>query len=145
MLAAVATPRNRFRTCALLALCGAFAAAAGAVGISDHPPGIALCYLASVAAVLALAHPWRAAKPFLWLLLGAVAGFVVTAFVHNVTEVGGGRVGGVAGAVLGAIGGAAFLAAVLLCPAAVVVGGIGALVSAVRNRRRAPGACRGAG
>ena len=54
MLEALATPRSRILTLAFLAI--GCAAVAGAVGISDDPPGIVLVLGAAVAFVLASAR-----------------------------------------------------------------------------------------
>jgi hypothetical protein len=65
-------------------------------------------------------------------------GFAVLVVVHNVLEVVAGRMVGPAFvvAVLQVIQVAAFLIAVLICPPALVIGAVGAVVMAIRNRRR---------
>jgi hypothetical protein len=138
MLNVPSTPRNRRVTPILCAAGGVVALGAVAVGISDNPPGIALAYLAVIALVLAFVHPWRSVRRFLFLILASVLGFVVFAVLHNLLDViadsagAGGALRGVA-EVLGA---AAFLTALLLCPAALLVGTVGALSAFIQDRRR---------
>jgi hypothetical protein len=139
VIEALSTHRNRVLTVVFLAIAAAFAAAGGLVGISDNPPGILLAYGAAAVLVLAVVHPWRTSKTFRYLLYGSLAGFFVFAFVHNVFEVIAERMGGPGFlyAVLQGIQVAAFLIAVLVCPPAVIIGAVGAVVLWIRNRRRA--------
>ena len=137
MLEALSTPRNRIRTLILLAVCGVLAIAAGTVGIDDNPPGIVLAFLSACAFVLAFAHPWRASKQFLYLLVASVLGLIVFGVLHNVFQVIAGRSGG-SGLFYGLLSGASvvsFLVAILVCPIGVLVGAIGAFVTSIRNRR----------
>ena len=139
MIEALSTPRNRKVTVVFLAIAAALAAAAGLVGISDNPPGILLAYGAAAALVLAFVHPWRTSRQFRYLLYGSFLGFLVFAVAHNLFEVVAGKMGGpgFVVAVLQGIQVAAFLIAVLVCPPALVIGAVGAVVMAIRNRRRA--------
>lgn len=136
---ALSTPHNRRRTAVCLGIAGLLAIAAGLVGISDNPPGILLAYGTAAALVLAFVHPWRTSRQFRFLLYASALGFAVFAVVHNVFEVVAGRLGGpgFVVAVLQGIQVAAFLIAVLVCPPALVIGAVGAVVMAIRNRRRA--------
>jgi hypothetical protein len=118
---------QRRRTLLLLVVCGALAAAAGVVGIDDNSVGGSLAWLSAVALVLAFAHPWRTSRRFLLL-----SGASVLAFVAIV--VGGGLLDN-AGVGMGAVGSAAFYIAIFLCPAGLVVGIIGAVVTLVTSRR----------
>lgn len=139
MIEALSTPRNRKVTVVFLAIAAALAAAAGLVGISDNPPGILLAYGAAAALVLAFVHPWRTSRQFRYLLYASVLGFVVFAAVHNVFEVVAERMGGpgFVVAVLQGIQVAAFLIAILICPPALLIGAVGAVLIAIRNRRQA--------
>ena len=138
MIEALSTHRNRVLTVVVLAIAAAFAAAAGLVVINDNPPGILLAYGAAAVLILAVVHPWRTSKKFRYLLYGSFVGFFVFAFVHNVFEVVAERMGGPGFlyAVLQGIQVAAFLIAVLVCPPALVIAAVGAVVMAIRNRRR---------
>jgi len=99
------------------------------VGVSDNLPGILLVYMASIAVVLAYALRFRTQRQYERLLLYSVAGFAVTAILHNVFEAAA-SVAGAAWlrAVGGGIGAAFFLIAVLLCPAGFLVGLVGSIV-----------------
>jgi hypothetical protein len=138
MIEALSTPRNRRVTVVFLAIAAALAAATGVVGISDNPPGILLAYGAAAALVLAFVHPWRTSRQFRYLLYGSFLGFLVFAVAHNLFEVVAGKMGGPAFlvAVLQGIQVAAFLIAVLICPPALAIGTVGAVLMAIRNRHR---------
>ena len=138
MIEALSTPRKRVTTVVLLAIAAVLAAAAGIVGISDNPPGILLAYSAAAALVLAFVHPWRTSRQFRYFFYISFVGFALLVVVHNVFEVVAGRMGGPAFvvAVLQGIQVAAFLIAVLICPSALVIGAVGAVVMWIRNRRR---------
>jgi hypothetical protein len=138
MIEALSTPRSRRVTVLLLVIAGVLAAAAAIVGISDNPPGILLAYGAAAALVLAFVHPWRTSRRFRYFFYISFVGFAVLVVVHNVFEVVAGRIDGpgFVVAVLQGIQVAAFLIAVLICPPALVIGAVGAIVMAIRNRRR---------
>lgn len=138
MLAALATRRNRIRTLAFVVLGGALLTAASLVGVSDHPPGIALAYLAATALVLAFIHPWRSPRPFLHLIWITIATFFVSVPLHNFLEVGADRLGHqvVLQGVANALGVWFFLIAVIVCPPALLLGLIGAFAMFARDRSR---------
>ena len=71
-------------------------------------------------------------------MLGAVAGFFVLAVVHNFAEVGADRIADipVVPQVLTVISVAGFLAAVIVCPMAGIVGAVGWVVNLGRDSRR---------
>ncbi len=123
MFEAFSKPQRR-RTLLLLVICGALAAAAGVVGVDDDLPGQSLAWLSAIALVLAFVHPWRTSRRFLLLIGASVLGFVVFAVLSAVMENAG--VGG---------GGVFFLLALFLCPAAVLVGITGAVVTVATSRR----------
>ena len=137
MIEALSTHHNRVVTVVFMAIAAVLAAAAGIVGISDNPPGILMLYAGAFALVLAFVHPWRTSRQFRYLLYASVLGLVVFAVVHNVFEVVAGRMGGpgFVVAVLQGIQVAAFLIAILICPPALVIGAVGGVAMAIRNRR----------
>ena len=69
-----------------LVIAAAASTAAVLIGISDHPPGLALLYLASASFVLTFAHRWRSAKSFVILLVVSLLGFPVAVLAHNLLE-----------------------------------------------------------
>ncbi|MFN8548254.1 MAG: hypothetical protein U0527_09920 [Candidatus Eisenbacteria bacterium] len=128
---------RRFRTItlSLLAACAASALAAGIVGISDNPPGIALAFLAAGAFVAAFVHPWRSVRPFAVLLGITVGSFVVLVLVHNFGEALAtlARTPTLLRVPLNGVSVVAFLLAVLICPPTLVVSLLGLLIMSVRK------------
>jgi len=114
-------------------LCCVLLLAAFIVGISDNPPGLALCYLATVCLILAFVHIWRKIKYFLILLGGSVISFAVFAVLHNVfyalAEISSDIV--VLSRSLEFLHAAFFLVAIFVCPAGLLIGAIGSVVMAV--------------
>ena len=70
-------------TFVLLAICCVSVIAAFIVGISGNPPGLLLCYLASVFLILAFVYSWRKLKNFVILLAGSITGFFLFVILHN--------------------------------------------------------------
>jgi hypothetical protein len=136
VLASFATPQNRRITLLLSAAAGVLALAGLLVGVSDNPPGIVLVSLASVAIVAAAVHSWRAPRPFVVLLVASILGCVVLVVLHNLLHGVAGLMseGNVLRLLAQGAGVAAFLLAVLILPAAVLVGAAGAIVMFFRDR-----------
>jgi len=102
-------------------------AAALLVGITDNPPGIALLYGAGLTLVLTVTHRWKSRRSYGLLILGAVVGFFILAAIHNFAEVGAERIAHipVIPLILSAISVVGFLAALIVCPVACLVGAVG--------------------
>jgi hypothetical protein len=134
--ASLATPQNRRITLLLTMTAGILVLAALLVGVSDNPPGIVLVLLAAMALVAAAVHPWRAPKPFVVLLVTSILGFVVLVVLHNLLDGVAGLMsdGNVLRFLVQGVGVAAFLLAILVLPAAVLVGAGGAIVMFLRGR-----------
>jgi hypothetical protein len=106
--------------------------------VRSNTLGLALLYLGVTALLLAVVHRWRRPKPFLILALSSLVGYPVLVVLHNFfyaiasfnTEVPPLRWPAEFLHV------ACFLGAMLLCPAGLVIGLLGAVVSAVAFRRR---------
>lgn len=129
--------RQRTVTLGLLGATAVLTAAALLVGIADNLPGIALLYGAGLTLVLSVTHRWRSRKKFGRLLLGAVVGFVLLGVVHNFAEVGAHRIPHlpVISPALTGVGVVAFLAALIVCPMAGLVGAVGWVVNFNRDSR----------
>jgi hypothetical protein len=142
MLVAFSTAQNRRRTFILVAACGLLAITAAAVGIDDNFPGVLLAYLSASAFILAFVHPWRSSRQFRYLIYVAGLGFIIFAVLHNVFEAVASKPGvsGLIPGLLNGIGGAFFIVAVLLCPPALLVGIVGAVIMYRRERHLTPGA-----
>lgn len=136
MLGALATPRNRRITLLLSTAAAGLVLAALLVGVSDNPPGIVLVALASVALVAAAVHPWRTPGPFVFLLVASIIGFVVLVVLHNLLDGVAGLMsdGNVLRLLAQGIGVTAFLLAIFVLPAAVLVGAGGAIIMFFRER-----------
>lgn len=142
MIAALSTQPNRNRSLVLLTVSVVSGIGAAALGIDDNPPGILLAYLAATAFVLVFAHPWRTPRPFLRLLLASFLALFASLLLDILLDVSASNLGG-ATAILDfveAVFTPLFLIAVLVFPAGMLVGAVGAAVMAIRNRRqRRPG------
>jgi hypothetical protein len=115
------------RTLLLFVICGVLAAAAGAAGVSDNPVGGSLVYISAVALVLAFAHPWRTSRRFLLLTGASVVVFAALLVIFGLLDN--------AGVHTGALGNVVFFILIYLCPAGLLVGIIGAVVTWVTSRR----------
>jgi len=137
MLVAFSTPRNRTIAFVFLTICCVFATGAGFVGISDNPPGIFLVFGAAAAFILAFVHPWRTSKQYRRLLYASLIGFVIFAVLHNGLHAIGNDVSdGLLKSLLQGLNVTSFLIAVLICPPALLVGAVGAIVFFIHNRRK---------
>jgi hypothetical protein len=127
-------------TLAFAIACGGLVTAAARVGIDDNPPGILLAYLACMAGIASVVHPWTLARWYLRLSYGSVAAFVLFAVLYNVlaalARIGSGIY---QRHVLEPLAVASFFIALLLCPAGLLVGIVGALRASIRTRGHAPG------
>lgn len=121
----------------LVVLCCVSLIAASIVGISDNPPGLALCCLATVSLILAFVHTWRKVKYFLILLGSSVIGFAVFAVLHNVfyalAEISSDIV--VLSRSLEFLHAVFFLIAIFVCPASLLIGVIGGILTYVKKKR----------
>jgi hypothetical protein len=132
MIPALSTRRNQVRSLIFLVACVASAIAAPLVGISDNPPGIALAFFATITFILAFAHPWRRSIQFRKLFYASAAAAIILAVVHNAFEVLAHRMAaGIVATLLEFLSVTAFLIAVLLCPSGLLVGGVGAVITAI--------------
>ncbi len=134
------TPGNKTTMFVLLTLCGLSAIGAAALGIDDNPPGILLAYLAAIAFILAFAHSWQTARPFVLLLLVSVIGLVLcvilnnlfAAVAHNPATVGDFQ------KLMQGLAVMAFFLGTLIFPAGFIVGAAGSIIMVILNRRRSP-------
>ena len=130
--------RDRRATLILIAMGCGFLAAALLIGVNDNPPGLALVYLAVAAWILAFARRWRRVRSFVILLGVGLVGFLLSVILHNLlyalSELAADMV--VLSRVLGFLGVVFFIFGVLVCPPGVLIGVVGSVVMAVRDRRR---------
>ena len=142
MLEAFSTPRHRNRTFILLGIAGVLAVAAAAVGIDDNPPGLLMAYLSATSFVVAFVHPWKASQHFRRLLFASGLGFVVFVPLHLVLENLATTAGasGLGHGLIAGAGAAFFVVGTLLCPPAILVSAVGALVMSRREGHSRPGA-----
>jgi len=140
MLEAVSTRSKRNRTFILLGVCAALGLAAAAIGIDDNLAGILFAYLAAIALVASLVHPWQTFRRYRRLLYLSILAIVVAVLLHNLLDFFASNVGGVGSDLLGGAAAAFFIVGTLLAPAGVLVGGIGALVMFLRERDEHHGA-----
>jgi hypothetical protein len=122
---------------ACLVVAVAAVTAAAVIGISDHPPGIALLYLGSGALLLAVVHRWRRVQQFARLLVAGVIGFPVLVVLHNAFYALAELCRGTPAVTwpLEALHAGCFIGAVIVCPTAVVAGVVGCVATLVARRR----------
>jgi hypothetical protein len=139
MLDAFTNPRNRKRTFMLLGISGLLGIAAAVTGINDNLPGILSAFLAITAFILAFAHPWRTSRQFMRLLIASIVGIFVFGAIMIACDILGSKLQG-SGLISGLLsfGSTISLIVVLVCPSGIVVGAVGAVVTAVRSRRKPP-------
>jgi len=139
MTIAFSTRHNRKMTVILLAVCGLLAIAAVVVGIDENLPGILLAFLAATAFVLAFVHPWRTTRQFMFLLLASVLGFILFIILSMISD---SIVQNPASSdtlqklIESPVNEALSIIFAMLCPAAFLVGVVGAVVMFIRNRRQ---------
>ena len=136
MLDAFSKPQNRKWTSILLGFAALLGIAAAVIGIDDNLPGILFAFLGITAFVLAFAHPWRTSRQSLRLFLASILGLVVFGGLMIVCDLIGSKIeaSGVTRLLLN-IGSTLFLILALICPSGLLVGAVGAVVMAIRNRR----------
>ena len=106
------------------------------VGISDNPPGLALLYGAAICLILAAVCGWRRPKSFLLLFALSGVGFVVFAVLHNLFyAVGVSTTIPWVQSLMEGLHVSAFLIALMLCPAGILVGLVGWIAMLIRARR----------
>ena len=122
----------RSRPALLLAVAASLGVGAAVLGLDDNPPGLLLAFLSACAAGAAFVHPWRSPRSFRRLIYWSVAGFLLSAFLHNALYAAA-SVPGLPPLARGIFNGAgvlSFFSALLVFPPLFVVGVVGALVRA---------------
>jgi hypothetical protein len=134
MLEAFATRRDRRRSFFFLAVCALLLGSAVVVTRTGfNPAGLRglLAFLATCALVLAFTHAWKTPRKYVRLIYASAAGLAVCIVLSNVFE-GLAASAGDSGLLHGTLGAAAlvcFAGALLVCPAGVLVGVLGALAT----------------
>ena len=139
MTSAFSTPHNRKMTLILLAICGLLAIAAVAVGIDDNLPGILLAFLAATAFVLALVHPWRTSRKFIFLTLASMLGFVLFVILNIILDSvvhDPATSAALQDLIQSPVSNALNLIIAMICPAAFIVGAVGSVAMFIRSRRQ---------
>jgi len=138
MFRAILLPQNRKRTIIFFALFLVLMIAAGIIGLNDNPPGIFLAYFSAASFVLIFVHYWKSPIQFLKLMGYSAVLFVLTVLIHNFGEVLAVSVSEMwlLHGILVAIHVSAFLIAVLLCPSAILIGAIGAVITSLKKSSR---------
>ena len=108
-----------------------------AIGLDGNTPANVLALVAGTALVVAFVHPWRRAREFMYLFFGSGLGFVVFVVLHNLFDAGAGAMASVGPlhAILQVLSVVAFLAAVFVCPPALVIGLGGMLIMFFAGRK----------
>lgn len=137
MLKACAAPQHRRMTLIYLAVFCLAAIAVLAIGLDGNTPANVLALVAAIALVVAFVHPWRRAREFMYLVFASGLGFVVFVVLHNLFDAGAGAMAslGPLHAILQVLSVVAFLAAVFVCPPALVIGLGGMLIMFFAGRK----------
>jgi hypothetical protein len=138
MSAVFSTPRNRNKSIILLAICALLAIVAAAIGIDDNPSGILLAFLSATAFVLAFVHPWRTAKKYMFLFLTSILGFIlftILSIALDITTQDPATSGTLRELIESPAMNALNTIIIMICAAAFVVGVVGSVAMAIRNRR----------
>jgi len=119
-----------------LAAAGFVFALAMIIGISDNPPGLALLVLSALLLVAAFVHNWRRPRPFIKLAVFSLLGFPVFVILHNAFYAFGelSKDLPLLPGLFEALHVAGFMIALIVCPAGLIVGLIGAAVTWLRGR-----------
>lgn len=136
MSSQVAASRNVRVTVFFVAAAVLLGTAAAIIGLGPNSAAIPLWMGASACAVLAVAHPWRQPRRWLMLGIGSLLVGLLAAIVHNFAEGGATYLpeASFLAGLLRVVGVTLFLAAILVAPAAIVVGFVGSIVAALRLR-----------
>jgi hypothetical protein len=136
VIEALATPGRRRVTVVLLSLCVVAAIAASRIGLDGNTAANALAFGPGAALVLAAAHPWRDPRRFRYLFCASGLGFAVFVILHNAFAAVAEAAANVPPlrAIAHALSVAAFMAAVFLCPAGLVLGLGGLLLMSWKSR-----------
>ena len=132
------TKSNRRVTLLWCVICCGSLIAAFIVGVSGNPPGLVLCYVATISIILAFVHSWRRTKYFFILLCASLVGFVVFVVLHNVFY-GLARMAAdiiVLGRLLEFFHAVFFLIAILVCPTGFLIGVVGSVVAIITHFRK---------
>ncbi len=137
MIQAFSSSRYRVWSLIFFAVCVVTALLAFVPGISPKPLDMVLAVISAGALILVFVHPWRTSRQFLRLLLYSFIAFIVSAILSNVFEGVATKFGssGLAFELLNGTGGIFFMIAILICPAGMLVGVIGAIIMAISRRR----------
>lgn len=96
--------------------------------MDDNPPGIIVFFLGSIVLILTFTHNWKRVKPYIYLMLFSLLGFVISAILVNVFVTIGGE-----GTFLGIFTAVFFIIALFICPACLLVGIVGSIVKSFKK------------
>lgn len=105
------------------------------LGISDNPPGVGLAYLGLIFVSLSMVHHWEKARDYGTMLAVSVISFPVLVLIHNIFDTINDKIGTVPviNQLLGGIAVIAFVLAVLVVPAVIVVSILGGLYKLIKK------------
>ena len=126
---------DRPRTGALFGTGAVLMAIGLIIGISDNPPGIGLTYLGLIFTGFSMVHHWEKARDYGTMLAISVISFPVMVLIHNIFDTINDQIGTVPviNQLLGGIAVIAFVLAVLVAPAVIVVSIFGGVFHLVKK------------
>lgn len=132
---------NRKTTFLFLLLSVILVIVAIVMGITDNVPAILVLFTGIVLFVATFIHIWRRIRSYLILALIFALAFPIFVVLHNI-------ISGISGlitenvwliSILGFFDAFAFILAVIICPAAVIAGLLGALILFVKDKKLGAG------
>lgn len=108
------------------------------IGIADNLPGILLLYLGTISLILTFIHKWREFKKFKTLTLVSIIGIPVFIVLYNLLY-GLSKMSAeitLLSSFLNLLSGLSFLLAIIVCPAGLLIGLVGAVIIKNKNNKK---------
>lgn len=108
------------------------------IGIEDNLPGILLLYFGTISLILTFVHKWREFKKFKILTLISIIGIPVFVVLYNLLY-GLSKMSAeiiLLSSFLNLLSGLSFLLAIIVCPAGLLIGLVGAVIIKNKNNKK---------
>jgi len=108
------------------------------IGIADNLPGILLLYLGTIALILSFVHSWRKPRKFKILTIVSIIGIPVFIILYNLLY-GLSKMSAeitLLSSFLNLLSVLSFLLAIIVCPAGLLIGLVGAVIIKSKNNKK---------